>query len=308
MGSLGCVTQGAAMGFPGEGFDAADTLRAISQARCTALYGVPTMFVAMLAQAGRAGYDLSSLRTGIMAGTSCPIEVMQRVIDEMHMSEVTIAYGDDRDLPGLVPVLRRRSDRAAGPRPWAASFRTWRQGRSTARAPSHRSASRGSCASAATRSCAATGTTRSGPGRASSAAGCTRATSRPLDEDGFCRIVGRVKDMIIRGGENVYPREVEDYLFRHPAIREAQVFGIPDAKYGEQVCAWVVPHEGAALTPEEVNCVLRWTDCALQGAEACSYGGRAADDGDGEAAEVRDAGGGAGGVRGGHFPRLNHAL
>ena len=251
MGSLGCVTQGAAMVFPGEGFDAADTLRAVSEARCTALYGVPTMFVAMLEEAGKAGYDLSSLRTGIMAGTSCPIEVMQRVIDEMHMSEVTIAYGMTETSPvsfqcfvddpieqrvatvgRILPHLEAKVvDGEGAIAPVGESGELCIRGYSVMRGYWNDEER--------TRESIVGGWMHSGD-------------LASLDEDGFCRIVGRVKDMIIRGGENVYPREVEDYLFRHPAIREAQVFGIPDAKYGEQVCAWVVPHEGAELTPEDV--------------------------------------------------------
>ena len=252
MGSLGCVTQGAAMVLPGEGFDAAQTLRAVSEARCTAVYGVPTMFVAMLEEAGRAGYDLSSLRTGIMAGASCPIEVMQRVIDEMHMKEVTICYGMTETSPvsfqsfvddpvekrvttvGRVhPHLEVKIVDADG-----AIVPVGEPGELCTRGYSVMRGYWGD--EARTRESIAGGWMHSGD-------------LASLDADGFCHIVGRVKDMIIRGGENVYPREVEDWLFRHPAIREAQVFGIPDAKYGEQVCAWVVPHEGAELTPEDVT-------------------------------------------------------
>ena len=251
MGSLGCVTQGAAMVFPGEGFDAAETLRAVSEARCTAVYGVPTMFVAMLEEAGRAGYDLSSLRTGVMAGASCPIEVMQRVIDEMHMKEVTICYGMTETSPvsfqSLVDdPIEKRVSTVGRVHPHlevkivdadGAIVPVGEPGELCTRGYSVMQGYWGE--EERTRESIVGGWMHSGDLAA-------------LDGDGFCRIVGRVKDMIIRGGENIYPREVEDHLFRHPAIREAQVFGIPDAKYGEQVCAWVVPHEGAALTPEEV--------------------------------------------------------
>ena len=209
------------------------------------------MFVAMLEEAGKARYDLSSLRTGIMAGTSCPIEVMQRVIDEMHMSEVTIAYGMTETSPvsfqcfvddpieqrvatvgRVLPHLEAKVvDGEGAIVPVGEAGELCIRGYSVMRGYWNDEER--------TRESIVGGWMHSGD-------------LASLDEDGFCRIVGRVKDMIIRGGENVYPREVEDYLFRHPAIREAQVFGIPDAKYGEQVCAWVVPHEGVELTPEEV--------------------------------------------------------
>ena len=256
MGVLGCVTQGAAMVFPGEGFDAAETLYAVSEARCAALYGVPTMFVAMLEEAARGGYDLSSLRTGVMAGASCPIEVMQRVIDEMNMSEVTICYGMTETSPVSFqsfvddPIDKRVTtvgrvhphlevkivDAEGSIVPVGESGELCTRGYSVMRGYWNDDEKTGESI--------VNGWMHSGD----------LAT---LDEEGFCCIVGRVKDMIIRGGENVYPREIEDYLFRHPDIREAQVFGIPDRRFGEQVCAWVVPHEGAALGPEDVIAFCR---------------------------------------------------
>ena len=257
MGALGCVTQGAAMVLPGEGFDAAHTLHAVSEARCTALYGVPTMFVAMLEEAGKArgagqaALDLSSLRTGVMAGASCPIEVMQRVIGEMHMEEVTICYGMTETSPVSFqsfvddPVEKRVTtvgrvhphlevkivDGDGAVVPVGEPGELCTRGYSVMRGYWDDEEK--------TRESIVDGWMHTGD----------LAT---LDEAGYCSIVGRVKDMIIRGGENVYPREVEDFLFSHPGIREAQVFGIPDARYGERVCAWVVPHEGAGLAPEDV--------------------------------------------------------
>ena len=245
-----------------------------------------------------------------MAGTSCPIEVMQRVIDEMHMSEVTIAYGMTETSPvsfqcfvddpieqrvatvgRVLPHLEGKVvDGEGAIVPVGESGELCIRGYSVMRGYWNDEER--------TRESIAGGWMHSGD-------------LASFDEDGFCRIVGRVKDMIIRGGENVYPREVEDYLFRHgPSIREAQVFGIPDEKYGEQVCAWVVPHEGhRGADAGGGDWVLRRRDRALQGAEARAHGGRAADDGDGEASEVRDAGvDGEGGECGGNFPRLNHAL
>ncbi len=251
MGVLGCVTQGAAMVFPGEGFDAAETLYAVSEARCTALYGVPTMFVAMLEEAGKGGYDLSSLRTGVMAGASCPIEVMQRVLDELNMTEVTICYGMTETSPVSFqsfvddPIEKRVTtvgrvhphlevkivDSGGAIVPVGESGELCTRGYSVMRGYWNDDER--------TRESIIDGWMHSGD----------LAT---LDEEGFCCIVGRVKDMIIRGGENVYPREIEDYLFRHPDIREAQVFGIPDRRFGEQVCAWVVAREDAELAPEDV--------------------------------------------------------
>ncbi len=251
MGVLGCVTQGAAMVFPGEGFDAAETLYAVSEARCTALYGVPTMFVATLEEAGKGGYDLSPLRTGVMAGASCPIEVMQRVLDELNMTEVTICYGMTETSPVSFqsfvddPIEKRVTtvgrvhphlevkivDADGAIVPVGEPGELCTRGYSVMRGYWNDDERTGESI--------VDGWMHSGD----------LAT---LDEEGFCCIVGRVKDMIIRGGENVYPREIEDYLFRHPDIREAQVFGIPDRRFGEQVCAWVVPREGAGLTPEDV--------------------------------------------------------
>ena len=251
MGSLGCVTQGAAMVFPGEGFDAEQTLRAVSETRCTALYGVPTMFVAMLEETGKAAFDLSSLRTGVMAGASCPIDVMQRVIDEMHMKEVTICYGMTETSPVsfqsfVDDPVEKRVTTVGRIHPHLEAKVVDVEGAIVPVGEPGELCIRGYSVMRGywgdeerTRESIAGGWMHSGD----------LAT---LDEGGYCCVVGRVKDMIIRGGENVYPREVEDYLFRHPGIREAQVFGIPDAKYGEQICAWVVPHEGVELTPADV--------------------------------------------------------
>ena len=256
MGVLGCVTQGAAMVFPGEGFDAAETLYAVSEARCAALYGVPTMFVAMLEEAGRGNYDLSSLRTGVMAGASCPIEVMQRVIDEMNMEEVTICYGMTETSPVsfqsfVDDPIDKRVTTVGRVHPHLEVKIVDAEGRIVPVGESGELCTRGYSVMRGywndeekTRESIVDGWMHSGD----------LAT---LDEEGFCCIVGRVKDMIIRGGENVYPREIEDYLFRHPDIREAQVFGIPDRRFGEQVCAWVVPNEGAALAPEDVVAFCR---------------------------------------------------
>ncbi len=252
MGVLGCVTKGATMIFPGEGFEPKTTLAAAAQEKCTGLYGVPTMFSAMLAADDFASHDLSHLRTGIMAGAVCPIEVMKRVRADMHMADVTIAYGMTETSPvsfqsfGDDPVEKRVS--------------------TVGRIHPHLEVKLVDATGATVR-----------PGEIGEL--CTRGYSvmrgywgapektkeaidaegwmhtgdlATLDEDGFCTIVGRVKDMLIRGGENVYPREIEDFLYRHPKVREVQVVGVPDALYGEEICACIVPVDDS-LTAEEIR-------------------------------------------------------
>ena len=253
MGTLGCVTKGAAMILPGEGFDAMTTLDAIEAERCTALYAVPTMFVAMLGSDGFENRDLSSLRTGIMAGAPCPIEIMRRVIDKMHMEQVTIAYGMTETAPVSFqshvddPLDKRVStvgrvhphievkivDAEDRPVPVGTPGELWTRGYSVMR---------GYWGAEAQTEASITpdGWMKTGD----------LAT---IDADGYCAIVGRVKDMVIRGGENIYPREVEEFLYRHPAIQDVQVFGVPDDKYGEELCAWVVVRPGETLDAEGVR-------------------------------------------------------
>ena len=253
MGTLGCVTKGAAMILPGEGFDPMATLDAIEQEHCTALYAVPTMFVAMLGSDGFAARDLSSLRTGIMAGAPCPIEIMRRVIDKMHMDQVTIAYGMTETAPVSFqshvddPLDKRVStvgrvhphievkivDPEDRPVPVGTPGELWTRGYSVMRG--YWGAKEQTQASITPDGWMKTG---------------DLAT---IDEDGFCAIVGRVKDMVIRGGENIYPREVEEFLYRHPAIQDVQVFGVPDDRYGEELCAWVVVRPGETLDAEAVR-------------------------------------------------------
>ncbi len=253
MGTLGCVTKGAAMVLPSEGFEPAATLRAVEKERCTGLYGVPTMFLAMLNAPEFQEVDLTSLRTGIMAGAPCPIEVMKRVIERMHMNGVTIAYGmtetapvsfqshTDDPLDKRVSTVGRvhphievqvvDSDGEAVPvgvtgelctRGYSVMKGYWDDEENTRAAIT------------------ADGWMRTGD----------LAT---IDEDGYGAIVGRVKDMVIRGGENIYPREVEEFLYRHPKIADVQVFGVPDERYGEELCAWIVVKEGESLTEDEVR-------------------------------------------------------
>ncbi|RWF61174.1 AMP-binding protein [Mesorhizobium sp.] len=252
MGTMGCVTKGATMVFPGEGFDAGATLKAVAQERCTGLYGVPTMFVAMLDHADFSSFDLSSLRTGIMAGSPCPIEVMKKVVSLMHMSEVTIAYGMTETSPvsfqSGVDELEKRVSTVGRIQPHVEVKAIDADGATVAVGAPGELCTRGYSVMKGywddvekTREAIdADGWMHTGD----------LAT---IDAEGYCNIVGRVKDMVIRGGENVYPREVEEFLYRHPKVKEVQVFGIPDDKYGEELCAWIVLKPGQIATAEEIK-------------------------------------------------------
>jgi fatty-acyl-CoA synthase len=253
LGVLACVTHGAAMVFPSEGFDPGAVLEAVSEERCTGLHGVPTMFIAELEHPEFKRFDLDSLRTGIMAGAPCPIEVMRKVIDRMHMSEVTICYGMTETSPvsfqsATDDPLEKRVSTVGRVHPHVQVKIIDENGRVAPRGVSGELCTRGY----------------------SVMLGYwddeekTRADIDPagwmhtgdlavIDEDGYCDIVGRVKDMIIRGGENIYPREIEEYLFRHPKIQQAAVFGVPDEKYGEAVAAWVKLLDGETADAEEIR-------------------------------------------------------
>lgn len=253
MGTMGCVTKGATMVFPGEGFDAGATLNAVAQEGCTGLYGVPTMFVAMLDHADFASFDLSSLRTGIMAGSPCPIEVMKKVVSLMHMQEVTIAYGMTETSPvsfqsSVDDPLEKRVSTVGRIHPHVEVKAIDTDGATVAVGAPGELCTRGYSVMKGywddvekTREAIdADGWMHTGD----------LAT---IDAEGYCNIVGRVKDMVIRGGENVYPREVEEFLYRHPKVKEVQVFGIPDAKYGEELCAWIVLKPNQIATEQEIK-------------------------------------------------------
>ena len=253
-GTLGCVTTGATMVFPSEGFEPGATLAAVAGERCTALYGVPTMFAAQLDHAAFSTFDTSSLRTGIMAGSPCPIALMKRVVAQMGMAEVTIAYGMTETSPvsfqshtddaidrrvttvgrvhphvevriidplegGTVPVGATGEILTRG---YSVMLGYWDDAENTALAID------------------AEGFMHTGD-------------LGTIDAEGFCNIVGRVKDMVIRGGENVYPREVEEYLYRHPAVQTVQVFGVPDERMGEELAAWIVLREGQTVTEQDIR-------------------------------------------------------
>jgi fatty-acyl-CoA synthase len=253
LGVLACTATGATMVFPGASFDAAETLQAVEDFRCTALHGVPAMFIAQLGHPEFPKYDLSSLRTGIMAGAPCPVETMRRVIADMHMSEVTIAYGMTETSPVSFQSapddpFERRVSTVGRVLPHLEVKIVDEHGRTVPVGKRGELCTRGYAVmlgywddpEATRESVDAAGWMHSGD----------LAT---LDADGYCNIVGRVKDMLIRGGENVFPREIEEYLYRHPKVLEGQVFGVPDPKLGEEVCAWIVLKAGATATEDEIR-------------------------------------------------------
>ena len=254
MGNLGCVTHGATMVYPSEGFEPLAVLQTVQEEKCTSLYGVPTMFIAELAHPDFAHYDLSSLRTGVMAGSPCPVEVMKKVISLMNMRETEIAYGMTETAPvscqsrvdspldkrvstvGLIgPHLEIKIvDPATGKvvpveqpgelctRGYSVMLGYWNNPEATANA-------------------------------IDTARWMHTGDLATMDEEGYINIVGRIKDMIIRGGENVYPREIEEFLYTHPKISDVQVIGVPDAKYGEEILAWVQLKAGEQATTEEIR-------------------------------------------------------
>jgi fatty-acyl-CoA synthase len=255
MGNLGATSHGACMVIPAPGFDPVMTLQAVQDERCTSLYGVPTMFIAQLQHPDFASFDLSSLRTGIMAGSPCPVEVMKRVVSEMHMEEVTIAYGMTETSP--VSTQTRRDDDLE------------RRVSTVGTVHPHVEVKVVDPEFGLTLACGESGEL------------CTRGYSvmlgyweepektadvldragwmhtgdlATMDADGYVNIVGRIKDMVIRGGENIYPREIEEFLYSHPDIADVQVIGVPDGKYGEELCAWVRLADGAdELTAEALR-------------------------------------------------------
>ena len=254
LGNLAAVTHGAAIVIPAPGFDPAATLRAVAAEQCTALYGVPTMFIAEFALPDFASYDLSSLRTGIMAGSPCPVEVMKRVVSEMHMTEVTICYGMTETSP--VSAQTRADDDME------------RRVSTVGRVHPHVEVKvvspetglvlpRGDAGELCTRGYSVMLGYWNDPQQTSGVIDDARwmhtGDLAVMDEAGYLNIVGRIKDMIIRGGENVYPREVEEFLYTHPAIEDVQVIGVPDARYGEELCAWVKLRPGQDLTEQDLR-------------------------------------------------------
>jgi fatty-acyl-CoA synthase len=253
MGNLGCLTHGATMVYPSEGFDPLAVLEAVEAEACVAVYGVPTMFIAMLGHPEFAHFDLTTLRTGIMAGSPCPIEVMRQVIDRMHMPEVTIAYGMTETSPvsfqsGADDSLEVRVATVGHIHPHLEVKIVDEAGRVVPRGETGELCTRGYSVMLGYWDDPAR------TGEAIDKSGWMHTGDlATLDAAGCGNIVGRIKDMVIRGGENVYPREVEEFLYRHPAIQDVQVVGVPDPKYGEELCAWIVLKPGCSLTPEAVR-------------------------------------------------------
>jgi len=253
LGNLACTTHGTAMVYPGEGFDPLATLQTVAEEKCTGLHGVPTMFIAQLEHADFAKFDLSSLRTGIMAGAPCPIEVMRRCIRDMHLSEITIAYGMTETSPVSTQTttddpLERRVTTVGRVQPHIEVKIIDAEGRVVPRGVSGEFCTRGYSVML---------------GYWNDKERTDQAIDAPrwmhtgdlatMDDEGYFKIVGRIKDMVIRGGENVYPREIEEFLYRHPKIQDVQVFGVPDERYGEELCAWVKLRGGEVLTADEVR-------------------------------------------------------
>ena len=257
MGVLGCATHGAAMVFAGEAFEPKSLLEAVEAERCTALYGVPTMFIAELEHAEFKRYDLRTLRTGVMAGAPCPVEIMKRVISDMHMKEVTICYGMTETSPvsfqsNRDDTLEQRVTTVGSIHPHLEVKVVDTEGRVTPRGERGELLTRGYSVmhgywdddDKTKQAIDAQGWMHTGD----------LAT---LDAAGYCNIVGRVKDLIIRGGENISPREIEEFLYRHPKIQDVQVFGVPDRRYGEVVCAWIKLKAGEKADAEAIRTFCR---------------------------------------------------
>ncbi len=254
MGNLGCTTHGATMVIPGDSFDPLAVLRAVESERCTALYGVPTMFIAELGHPEFDQCDLSSLRTGVMAGALCPVEVMKSCVDRMHMEEVTICYGMTETSPVSTQTLPGDS----------LHHRTATVGRvhphveiRVADPETGVTVERGTAGEFCTRGYSVMSGYWNDSERTREAIDSEgwmhTGDLAVMAEDGYVEIVGRIKDMVIRGGENIYPREIEEFLFAHPEIAEVQVIGVPDARYGEELMAWVKKVPGSSLTGDQVR-------------------------------------------------------
>ena len=254
LGNLACTTHGAAMIVPAAGFDAAAALRACEQERCTSLYGVPTMFIAELGEPDLDDYDLSSLRTGIMAGSPCPVEVMKQVVDRMNMAEVTIAYG----MTETSPVSTQTSVDDSLDKRVATVGRAHPHVEVRIVDPdTGETVPRGAAGEFMARGYSVMLGYWDDEARTAEAVDdegwMHTGDLAVMDDDGYINIVGRIKDMIIRGGENVYPREIEEYLYRHADVVEVQVIGVPDARYGEEIMAWVQLRDGASLDADDIR-------------------------------------------------------
>jgi fatty-acyl-CoA synthase len=246
MGNLGCTTHGACMVIPAPGFDPGVTLRTVQDERCTGVYGVPTMFIAMQSHPDFASYDLSSLRTGIMAGSICPVEVMKRCVEDMHMAEASIAYGMTETSPVSTQTLadddlERRTATIGRVHPHVEV--------KVVDPVSGETVERGETGELCTRGYSVMLGYWQEPEKTDDAIDgdgwMHTGDLAVMREDGYAQVVGRIKDMVIRGGENIYPREIEEFLYTHPDVEDVQVIGVPDERYGEELCAWVRMRAGA---------------------------------------------------------------
>jgi fatty-acyl-CoA synthase len=258
MGNLAAVTHGASVVYPEVAFDPRATLEAVAAERCTSLYGVPTMFIAQLQHPDFLGFDLTSLRTGIMAGSPCPVEVMKQVIDRMHARDLTICYGMTETSPVSFQSLadddlEHRTATVGAVHPHVEC--------KIVDPETRRTVARGQPGELCTRGYSV----MLGYWDDDAATGASIDEARwmhtgdlaVMRDDGYVNIIGRIKDMVIRGGENIYPREVEEFLYTHPAIADVQVIGVPDVKYGEELCAWVRLKEGMTATDEDIRAYCR---------------------------------------------------
>ena len=253
MGNLASITRGATMVYPGEAFEPDSVLQTVQDEKCTTLYGVPTMFIAELEHPEFKSFDLSSLRTGIMAGSPCPVEVMRRVVDEMNMSEVTIAYGMTETSPVSFQTstddpLDKRVSTVGRIQPHVEVKVVDADGRIVAPGENGELCTRGYSVMLGYWD------DEERTAEAIDEAGWMHTGDlATIDAEGYCNIVGRIKDMVIRGGENVYPREIEEFLYRNPKIEDVQVVGVPDVKYGEELCAWVKLRKGESADEQEIK-------------------------------------------------------
>ena len=253
LGNLACTTHGAAIVIPNWTFDPQLSLDAVVSEKCTSLYGVPTMFIAELALPNFNDYDLSTLRTGIMAGSPCPVEVMKRVQSEMHMPEVTICYGMTETSPVSTQTmtddpLEKRTGTVGRVHPHIEVKIVDADGRIVPRDTPGELCTRGySVMLGYWENAEATA------GAIDAARYMHTGDIATMDSDGYVNISGRIKDMVIRGGENVYPREIEEFLYSHPAVKDVQVIGVPDERYGEELCAWVILNDGAQADEQQIK-------------------------------------------------------
>ena len=253
LGNLACLTHGAAIVYPSDAFDPLATLEAVQAERCTGLHGVPTMFIAEMNHPEFSRFDLSSLRTGIMAGSPCPIEVMKRAVSEMHLADITIAYGMTETSPVSFQTstdapLEKRVSTVGRVHPHVEVKLVDEMGRIVPAGTPGELCTRGYNVMLGY-----WGDEEKTREVLDPAGWMHTGDLAVLDEDGYCNIVGRMKDMVIRGGENIYPREIEEFLYRHPDIEDVQVVGVPDERFGEELCAWIRLREGASADEDAIR-------------------------------------------------------